>query len=608
MNKKLIILLSSLLVIPLFSACGHTHEYGEWKTTKVATCIQEGEEKRTCECGESETRTVNKTEHTIVKDEAKVATCLEGGKTEGSHCSICDLVVVAQEDIEALGHEEVIDEAVPATCLEEGKTQGSHCSRCEEVLVEQTVIDALGHSFTEFDEKVGATVTTEGKISSQCDHEGCNEVIDVKQMKTPLLSLSGSYLRWHAIPNAEGYNLYCDGEFLLDVGDVLTYNIPAIKGQHDYTLEAYTTNEDYYEKSKLSDELTVNIFYGEDLQSYMRTNFEGFINKNRSLSNHFEHHYANFGAGSVDLVYDDEDNYSAKLMPITDNSSATITKECGSNILKAGTYRVEFDVQVVGTPGVLSYGFWNGVSWLPTENKTIIDLSSVNVEEWTKVTSEYTFDVDQTGEFANLDIDYRVEFANENYVLIDNFKIINTATDTNVDLGNGDFEMFKISTDGLLTSTGWKQDANGDVIFVGDKFENELVNENGNTAVKMYTSNTADTSLTFAANRTIATIGLYSISIKVKLGSAATMVDNIGFRFSSPTPIGTEEMVFPNLETLSSEEWVTLECVFGVGQDFNVDWLNIDLWVFTHNDVIASQDNYVLIDNIAISRIYYEQI
>ena len=104
MNKKLVILLSSLLVTPLFSACGHTHEYGEWKTTKVATCIQEGEEKRTCECGESETRTVNKTEHTIVKDEAKEATCLEGGKTEGSHCSICDLVVVAQEDIEALGY------------------------------------------------------------------------------------------------------------------------------------------------------------------------------------------------------------------------------------------------------------------------------------------------------------------------------------------------------------------------------------------------------------------------------------------------------------------------------------------------------------------------
>ncbi len=39
------------------------------------------------------------------------------------------------------GHKEVIDEALDATCTKNGLTRGSHCEVCEKVLIEQEVIE-----------------------------------------------------------------------------------------------------------------------------------------------------------------------------------------------------------------------------------------------------------------------------------------------------------------------------------------------------------------------------------------------------------------------------------------------------------------------------------
>ena len=45
-------------------ACGHTHTFGEWSETTAATCSAEGTETRVCECGEVETRSIQKLAHT----------------------------------------------------------------------------------------------------------------------------------------------------------------------------------------------------------------------------------------------------------------------------------------------------------------------------------------------------------------------------------------------------------------------------------------------------------------------------------------------------------------------------------------------------------------
>ena len=110
--------------------------------------------------------------HTEVIDAAVAPTCTETGKTEGSHCSVCNTVLKAQEVIPATGHTEVTDAAVAPTCTQTGLTEGSHCSVCNTVLKAQEVIPALGHTEVT-DAAVAPTCTesgkTEGKHCSVCN-------------------------------------------------------------------------------------------------------------------------------------------------------------------------------------------------------------------------------------------------------------------------------------------------------------------------------------------------------------------------------------------------------------------------------------------------------
>ena len=110
--------------------------------------------------------------HTEVTDAAVAPTCTETGKTEGSHCSVCNTVLKAQEVIPALGHTEVTDAAVAPTCTKTGLTEGKHCSVCNTVLKAQEVIPATGHTVVT-DAAVAPTCTetgkTEGKHCSVCN-------------------------------------------------------------------------------------------------------------------------------------------------------------------------------------------------------------------------------------------------------------------------------------------------------------------------------------------------------------------------------------------------------------------------------------------------------
>ena len=110
--------------------------------------------------------------HTIAIDSAIAATCTKSGLTEGSRCSVCNVVFATQDTIPALGHKEVIDAAEGATCTESGKTEGSHCSVCGEVFVAQTEIPALGHEFVNYVYNNDATTEADGTKTAVCEH-GC---------------------------------------------------------------------------------------------------------------------------------------------------------------------------------------------------------------------------------------------------------------------------------------------------------------------------------------------------------------------------------------------------------------------------------------------------
>ena len=91
--------------------------------------------------------TVQKTHHTIVRDAAVAATCNYTGLTEGSHCSICNKVIIAQTTTQKTNHTPVTDAAVAATCKNTGLTEGSHCSVCNEVIKKQLLTEPLPHDY-----------------------------------------------------------------------------------------------------------------------------------------------------------------------------------------------------------------------------------------------------------------------------------------------------------------------------------------------------------------------------------------------------------------------------------------------------------------------------
>ena len=188
------------------AALGHSWDSG--KVTKAATCTTAGTKTYTCtRCKKTRTETIAATGHKEVKDAAVAATCETAGKTEGSHCSVCGIVIKAQttiaalghswdggkvtkaatcttagtktytctrckktrtETIAATGHKEVKDAAVAATCETTGKTEGSHCSVCGTVLKSQTTIAALGHNWDSGKVTKAATCTTAGTKIYTC--------------------------------------------------------------------------------------------------------------------------------------------------------------------------------------------------------------------------------------------------------------------------------------------------------------------------------------------------------------------------------------------------------------------------------------------------------
>ena len=200
------------------------HKFGNWTTTKSATCTESGTQIRKCEtCGATESKSLSAKGHTEVVDKAIPATCTTDGKTEGSHCSVCGAVIKAQDTIKATGHKfgnwtttksatctesgtqirkcetcgateskslsakghtEVVDKAIPATCTTDGKTEGSHCSVCGAVIKAQTTITATGHKSSGWITDKAASIGVKGSKHKECTV--CKKVLETAEI--PALS------------------------------------------------------------------------------------------------------------------------------------------------------------------------------------------------------------------------------------------------------------------------------------------------------------------------------------------------------------------------------------------------------------------------------------
>ncbi len=83
---------------------GHIHSWSVWNTLISPTCTAEGQDERTCSCGEKETQTIAALAHTEVVTPGQTATCMQTGLSEGKYCSACSTVIEEQTTLPVTDH------------------------------------------------------------------------------------------------------------------------------------------------------------------------------------------------------------------------------------------------------------------------------------------------------------------------------------------------------------------------------------------------------------------------------------------------------------------------------------------------------------------------
>ena len=159
-----------------------SHKYAD--TVVAPTCTTNGYTLHKCSvCGTSyKDNTTKATGHSYGNSVVtKQPTCTSEG-TAIKTCTKCNATVT--EKLPAKGHTAVTDKGYPATCTTAGKTDGSHCSVCNTVIKVQTVINATGHKSSGWITDKAASIGVKGSKHKECTV--CKKVLETAEI--PALS------------------------------------------------------------------------------------------------------------------------------------------------------------------------------------------------------------------------------------------------------------------------------------------------------------------------------------------------------------------------------------------------------------------------------------
>ena len=404
------------------------HKFGNWTTTKSATCTESGTQIRKCEtCGATESKSLSAKGHTEVVDKAIPATCTTDGKTEGSHCSVCGAVIKAQDTIKATGHKfgnwtttksatctesgtqirkcetcgateskslsakghtEVVDKAIPATCTTDGKTEGSHCSVCGAVIKAQTTITATGHKSSGWIVDKTASIGVKGSKHRECTV--CKKVLETAEIP----ALSRISISKASVTLSTSTYAY-DGK-AKKPGVTVKLNGKTLKNGTDYTV-SYSNN------TKVGT-ATVKITG--------KSNYTGSVSKTYSIKN-------NFKKATVSGI--SNKSYTGK------NITQSITAKYNGKTLKNGTdYTVSYSSnKSIGTATVKIAG--KG-SYTGTITKTFkINPAKQEIQKLTAKSKAFFVDWAQKGSATGYEIQYAT---NSKFTSAKKITITNKKTDT----------------------------------------------------------------------------------------------------------------------------------------------------------------------------------
>ena len=159
-----------------------SHKYAN--TVVAPTCTTDGYTLHKCSvCGTSyKDSTTKATGHSYGNSVVtQQPTCTSEG-TKIKTCTKCNVTVT--EKLPAKGHTAVTDKGYPATCTTAGKTDGSHCSVCNTVIKVQTVINATGHKSSGWITDKAASIGVKGSKHKECIV--CKKVLETAEI--PALS------------------------------------------------------------------------------------------------------------------------------------------------------------------------------------------------------------------------------------------------------------------------------------------------------------------------------------------------------------------------------------------------------------------------------------